>query len=53
MRRGVGPVEPHEYASLDAVGLRELVRAREVSAAEVEAVARRALDRAGEVRTDP
>src|SRR6266511_2270300 len=37
------PVELHEYASLDAVGLRELIRAGEVSAAEVEAVARRAL----------
>lgn len=36
-------MELHEYASLDAVGLRELIRAREVSAAEVEAVARRAL----------
>ncbi|GAA4221154.1 amidase [Streptosporangium album] len=37
-------MELHEYASLDAVGLRELIRAREVSAAEVEAVARRALE---------
>jgi amidase len=37
-------VELHEYASLDAVGLRELIRAGEVSAAEVEAVARRALE---------
>ncbi len=36
-------MELHEYASLDAVGLRELIRAGEVSAAEVEAVARRAL----------
>jgi amidase len=34
----------HEYANLDAVGLRELIRAGEVSVAEVEAVARRAVD---------
>jgi amidase len=40
----VGRLELHEYASLDAVGLRELIRAREVTAAEVEALARRALD---------
>jgi amidase len=32
-------VELHEYASLDAVGLRELIGAGEVSATEVEAVA--------------
>jgi amidase len=37
-------VEPHEYASLDAVGLRDLIRKREVNAAEVEDIARRALD---------
>jgi amidase len=37
-------VELHEYASLDAVGLRELIRVGEVTAAEVEAVARRALE---------
>jgi amidase len=37
-------VELHEYASLDAVGLRELIRTGEVSVAEVEAVARYALD---------
>lgn len=36
-------MELHEYAGLDAVGLRQLIRSREVSAAEVEAVARRAL----------
>ncbi len=33
----------HEYAHCDAIGLRELMRAREVTAAEVEAVARKAL----------
>ncbi|WP_344942486.1 amidase [Sphaerisporangium flaviroseum] len=37
-------MEPHEYANLDAVGLRELIQAREVSVAEVEAAARRALE---------
>jgi amidase len=37
-------VELHDYVSLDAVGLRELIRAREVSAAEVETVARHAVD---------
>ncbi|MEU5423469.1 amidase [Streptomyces sp. NPDC001407] len=40
-------MELYEYASLDAVGLRALIRAREVSAAEVESVARRALAAAG------
>jgi len=40
------PLELHEYATLDAVGLGELIRAREVSAVEIEAVARRALDHA-------
>ncbi|HEY7487679.1 MAG TPA: amidase family protein [Streptosporangiaceae bacterium] len=35
-----------DYASLDAVGLRALIRTGEVSAAEVEAVARRALEHA-------
>ncbi|GAA3240805.1 amidase [Actinocorallia longicatena] len=38
----------HEYAALDAVGLRELIVSRQVSAAEVEDVARRALGRADE-----
>jgi amidase len=37
-------VELGEYAALDAVALRELIVAGQVSAAEVEAVARRALD---------
>jgi amidase len=37
-------VEPHEYASFDAVGLAELIRAGEVSAAEVLEVAREALE---------
>ncbi|GAA3020473.1 amidase [Streptosporangium longisporum] len=36
-------MELHEYARHDAVGLRDLIRAGEVTAAEVEAVARRAL----------
>ena len=36
-------MERHEYASCDAIGLRDLLRAREVTAAEVEAVARDAL----------
>jgi amidase len=39
-------VELHEYARYDAVGLRDLVQAGQVSAAEVEAVARQALDAA-------
>ncbi|WP_322753281.1 amidase [Frankia sp. Cas3] len=37
-------MELHEYASLDAVGLSELIRSGEVSASEVEALARRALE---------
>jgi amidase len=37
-------VELHEYASHDAVGLRDLIRAGDVSAAEVEDAARRALE---------
>ena len=37
-------MELHEYAQYDATGLRELMRAGEVNAAEVEAVARHALD---------
>ncbi|AHI02141.1 amidase [Kutzneria viridogrisea] len=37
-------MEPHEYASRDAIGLRELIRAGEVSPAEVERTARHALD---------
>jgi amidase len=36
----------HEYARLDAVGLHDLLVAGEVTAAEVEVVARRALDAA-------
>lgn len=43
---GTVPLELHEYACLDAVGLRELIRARQVDTTEVEAVARRALERA-------
>ncbi|MFJ4849036.1 MULTISPECIES: hypothetical protein [unclassified Streptomyces] len=43
----MGALEPYEYAERDAVGLRELIRAGEVTAAEVEAVARRALAEAG------
>ncbi|PRY40620.1 amidase [Umezawaea tangerina] len=39
-------MELHEYANLDAVGLRELIGAHEVSAEEVETVARQALERA-------
>jgi amidase len=39
-------MELDEYAGLDAVGLAALIRAGEVTAAEVEAVARRALERA-------
>jgi amidase len=37
-------MEPHEYASFDAVGLAALIRSGEVTAAEVEAVARRVLE---------
>jgi amidase len=37
-------VELHEYADLDAVGLRDLIRGGEVTAADVERTARRALD---------
>lgn len=37
-------MELHEYASLDAVGLRDLISAGEVSAAEVEQTARRAIE---------
>ncbi|MBB5961240.1 amidase [Planomonospora venezuelensis] len=37
-------MELHEYARYDAVGLRELIGRGEVTAAEVEAVARRALE---------
>jgi len=40
-------MELHEYANHDATGLRELIRAGEVNAAEVEDVARRALELAG------
>jgi amidase len=39
-------VEVHDYARYDAVGLRGLIRAGEVSAAEVEAAARQAIERA-------
>jgi amidase len=39
----LGHMERHEYASCDAIGLRELLRAGEVTAAEVEEVARAAL----------
>jgi hypothetical protein len=39
-------VEPHEYASHDAVGLRDLIRAGDVTSAEVETAARSALERA-------
>lgn len=35
----------HEYADQDATGLRELIRAGEVTPAEVETVAREALER--------
>ncbi|MGH3714751.1 MAG: amidase family protein, partial [Micromonosporaceae bacterium] len=38
------PLHLHEYASRDAVALRELIRAREVTAAEVEATARAAIE---------
>lgn len=37
-------MDPPEYANLDAVGLRELIRAGQVSAAEVEAAARDAIE---------
>ncbi len=37
-------MEPHEYASQDAVGLRDLIQAGDVTAAEVERAARRALE---------
>src|SRR3954468_3357519 len=37
---------PEEYATFDAVGLRQVLAAREVTSEEVEAVARRALDAA-------
>ena len=37
-------MDVHEYARCDAVGLRHLIEARHVTAAEVEATARRALD---------
>jgi amidase len=39
-------LEPDEYASFDAVGLAELIRVGQVSAAEVEDAARRALESA-------
>ncbi|WP_248965034.1 amidase [Sphaerisporangium perillae] len=39
-------MELHEYASHDGVGLRELIAAGEVTAAEVESVARRAVEMA-------
>jgi amidase len=39
-------MEVHEYAAYDAVGLRELIRDGEVTAAEVEDTARRALEAA-------
>ena len=39
-------MDVHEYATHDAVGLRDLLRSREVGAEEVEAVARQALERA-------
>jgi amidase len=39
-------LRPDEYAAYDAIGLRELIAAGEVTAAEVEAAARRALDAA-------
>jgi hypothetical protein len=37
-------VEPDECACCDAIGLRDLIREGEVSGAELEAVARRALE---------
>ncbi|MFF4614031.1 amidase [Streptomyces albidoflavus] len=42
----MGALELDEYASFDAVGLRELIRTRQVTAAEVEDCARRALEQA-------
>ena len=42
----MGPLELHEYTGLDAVGLSELIRAGEVTATEVEAVARVAITQA-------
>src|SRR5688572_5593210 len=39
-------VELHEYTSLDAVGLRDLIAAREVTASEVRQVALQALEAA-------
>ena len=36
-------MQPHEYASYDAIGLRDLLRVGQVTAAEVETVARQAL----------
>jgi len=39
-------MELHEYTSYDAIGLRDLLRAREVAAPEIEAVAREALSAA-------
>lgn len=39
-------MQVHEYTSLDAVGLRELILAGEVTASEVEAVARHAIESA-------
>jgi amidase len=45
MTRRIGrSVKLHEYARCDAIALRELIAAGEVTAAEVEAVARRAID---------
>jgi len=42
----VGPLELHEYTRFDAVGLSELIRAGEVTATEVESVAREAIAQA-------
>ncbi|MFC9764836.1 amidase [Rhodococcus jostii] len=42
----MGPLELHEYTRFDAVGLSELIRAGEVTATEVEAVAREAIAQA-------
>ncbi|MCZ4586834.1 hypothetical protein ACVH9Z_13445 [Rhodococcus opacus] len=42
----MGPLELREYTGLDAVGLSELIRAGEVTATEVEAVARVAIAQA-------
>lgn len=39
-------MELHEYTNCDGVGLRELIAAREVTAEEIEAVARQALEQA-------